>query len=199
MGTQPPPEFPYYRNPLETRVIRESMAECFCCGKERGFLYYGNIFWWGGEEPDPQEQERLKNRTCPWCLIEGKARAKWGIHTNSLLAREIMPGIYQNDKGRRINSLVYEAITYLTPAVPSFQQFDWPFCCEDGMTFLGYAGSDELRKRWPEAIAAIVKPNLQPGHSLEEYVDLMDRDGDPSTLVFQCRKCQCFGGTVDRS
>ncbi len=199
MNSPKVPDFPYYRFPLETRVIRESMAECFCCGKERGYLYYGNISWWGSEQPDAQEKERLQNRTCPWCLLEGKARAKWGFHTNLLSAGEVLPGIYQNDKGRRINSIVYDAITYLTPAVPSFQQFDWPFCCEDGMTFLGYAGREELRERWPEAVEAVVRPNLPPEYSLEEYVDLMGRDGDPSTLVFQCRKCHLFDGTVDWS
>lgn len=60
------PEFPYHRDPIESKSVRESDAKCDCCGKSRGIMYDGIIY----SIDDPEN-------ICPWCIADGSASEKY--------------------------------------------------------------------------------------------------------------------------
>lgn len=60
------PYFPYHRDPVASKSVRESDEPCECCGKARGIMYNGSIY--SKKEPD---------NICPWCIADGSAARKY--------------------------------------------------------------------------------------------------------------------------
>jgi uncharacterized protein CbrC (UPF0167 family) len=60
------PYFPYHRDPVASRSIRQADTPCECCGQSRGVLYRGVTY-------SKSEVEAL----CPWCIASGAAADKY--------------------------------------------------------------------------------------------------------------------------
>jgi uncharacterized protein len=61
----PLPHFPYHRDPVDSGSIKESDAECDCCGASRGVIYDGVTYC------------RESPTLCPWCIADGSAAKKF--------------------------------------------------------------------------------------------------------------------------
>ena len=60
------PKFEYHRDPIGSRSLRESDAECDCCGKANGVMYDGVIY-----------SVHSPENICPWCIADGSALSKY--------------------------------------------------------------------------------------------------------------------------
>ncbi|MFC9295801.1 CbrC family protein [Streptomyces sp. NPDC057011] len=164
--TEPLPEFPYHPDPLATGSVVAADAACACCGKDRGYLYVGPVY--AVEEP--------AGRICPWCIADGNAAARYEAHFSGGAAGDDAP------------MEVLRAIAECTPGFTGWQDEQWLLHCGDGAAFLGRAGARELEAR-PDAVEFLRSEVSDLGWQPEQYLADLDKDGQPTAYLFQCRVC----------
>lgn len=100
------PEFIYHPNPLETGSIKESEAQCECCGKVTGYIYSGPAF----------SEVELDDCICPWCIANGEAHKKFDVEFTDY------DGIGDYGSWEEVTENIKEEISFRTPAFCGWQQ-----------------------------------------------------------------------------
>ncbi|HYL98157.1 MAG TPA: CbrC family protein [Blastocatellia bacterium] len=184
MDAQALPTFKYHPDPLSTGSVQvDADTVCASCEQARGYIYAGPVY----SEQDVDLDEHL----CPWCVADGSAAEKFEACFN--------------DAGTMddVSDDIVDEIEQRTPGFVAWQEAQWLTCCNDAAAFLGLAGADELRKKFPKAIPA-VKDYLKDeydlsGGELKEFMDSLDKDGQPTAYIFQCLHCHAFLAYVDET
>jgi uncharacterized protein CbrC (UPF0167 family) len=164
------PEFPYHPDPLATGSVKPSERQCVCCGQARGFIYTGPVY----------SVEELAESLCPWCIADGSAAERFDADYTDVL-----------ELPERVPAAVVEEVLKRTPGFSGWQQEQWLFHCGDAAAFLGVVGRAELEP-YPDALDVLRHEHEGYGWSEEEaaeYVDALEKDGQPTAYLFECRHC----------
>ncbi len=168
----PFPTFPYFENPLDTlqTCFERTDAPCACCRIARGWVYTGNMYGHGTEDP----------RVCPWCIADGSA-STW------------YPGAF-NTIADGASAHALDMVENRTPNPNTWQDWRWPVCCGDGCVFKGQAQYERLTQQWPEAGKVLIAAYEEAGgwlgtSSASEFLEMFKNECDPAAYAFQCRAC----------
>jgi uncharacterized protein CbrC (UPF0167 family) len=164
------PEFRYHPDPLATGAVKASDEQCVCCGRARGFIYAGPVY----------AVDELDECLCPWCIADGSAAERFDAQYTDVL-----------DLPDDVPAAVVDEVLRRTPGFGGWQQERWLFHCGDAAAFLGVVGRAELEP-YPGALDAIRGEQREYGASaeeIEEYVAALDKDGQPTAYLFECRRC----------
>lgn len=151
------PIFKYIENIEGSLTISTKPVKCDCCGKET-IVYANSMF-----------TTQDINAICCECIQSGLACEKFNGRFNN--APEI-----DNDTAMR-------ELSTKTPPLPTFQEIEWPDCCNDFCKFLRVCNSKDLKDK-------IILTDLE-----ETFVDDIYELEDLPTmnpnylLLFQCTKC----------
>jgi uncharacterized protein CbrC (UPF0167 family) len=182
--TEPLPAFRYHPDPLATgSVIAAPDTPCLCCNRLRGYVYTGPAY--------TEKNFILSHAICPWCIADGSAAKMFGASFNDAGAMD------------DVADEIMAEIEARTPGFESWQQGAWLVCCDDAAAFLGRAGAEELRDDFPEAMDA-VRTVLEEdfalaGTEIDDFIDGLDKDGEPTAYIFRCRHCARPLAAVDES
>lgn len=178
----PIPTFKYHPDPVATRSVEKTDAQCICCGRNRGFIYVGPVY----------AEEELDDKICPWCIADGTAARKY----DATFTDEEGIGTYGD--GQAVPEHVIEEVARRTPGFSGWQQEQWWSHCGDAGAFLGAAGHEELKTLGADAILSIRESTeLPPGEVWDKFFQALDKDGSPTAYVFRCTKCGALGGYQD--
>ena len=86
---------------------------------------------------------------------------------------------------------VIEELTRRTPGFYGWQESHWLFHCGDAAAFVGLAGHAEL-ERHPAALAIVRRESEEAGmgrDEVDDYVESLDKDGEPTAYLFRCLHC----------
>lgn len=164
------PEFPYHPDPLRTGSVKPSDRDCVCCGRVRGYIYAGPVY----------AVEELDESLCPWCIADGSAAERFGADYTDLL-----------NLPEGVPAEVIEQVTTRTPGFSGWQQEHWMFHCRDGAAFLGVVGRTELEP-YPDALEMLRHEHDEygwPQEQVEDYIASLDKEGQPTAYLFECRHC----------
>ncbi|WP_330305041.1 MULTISPECIES: CbrC family protein [unclassified Streptomyces] len=110
----------------------------------------------------------LSHALCPWCLADGSAAARYEAQFTEV--------------DGRVPADVVRTVEQRTPGFGGWQQERWLTHCEDAAVFLGRAGIRELTPH-PDALEALA------ADFGEEFLSVLDADGQPTAYLFRCRHC----------
>lgn len=176
---EPLPTFLYHPDPLGTGSLDRSDEPCEVCGRSTGFIYQGPFY-------AVEEVEAV----CPWCIADGSAADRFDGQFTDL------GGGGWDDVPLDIKELVLTG----TPGFSGWQQETWLAHCGDAAVFLGRAGAGELLERGPQAIEAVKLEHRGSGwdeSEIDRYISCLDRNGEPTAYLFQCKRCGAFLGYSD--
>ncbi|MCW2941736.1 MAG: hypothetical protein JWN00_4721 [Actinomycetia bacterium] len=165
------PQFVYHPDPLKTGSVRASDEVCVCCLRQRGYIYSGPVF----------AVEELTGPLCPWCVADGTAADRFEADFSDA---------YLAPAG--IGTEVVSTITNRTPGFSGWQQERWLFHCGDGAAFLGVVGARELEGDHTtlESLRQELSESRWPAEQVDQYLASLDRDGQPTAYLFECRSCR---------
>lgn len=178
------PVFKYHPDPVATGSIKEDAdTPCLGCHRIRGYVYTGPVF--------TERNFILENHLCPWCIANGTAAKLFGATFND------------TGETQGITDEVRTEVEARTPGYQAWQQEKWLACCGDAAAFLGVAGAAELKHDFPKAVP-VVKKYLRKEFELEkeevdDFLDGLTKDGEPSAYVFRCLRCNSFLAYVDEA
>jgi uncharacterized protein CbrC (UPF0167 family) len=176
------PVFKYHPDPVATRSVAPSDAECECCGRARGWIYTGPVY----------SNEELTEALCPWCIDDGAAHRKF----DATFTDE--DGIGGCGASESVPDHVVAHVAQRTPGFSGWQQEQWWTHCGDAAAFIGRAGKRELEAHGPEAITAIRESTgLSNDKDWNDFFAALDRDGSPTAYLFRCIACGALGGYQD--
>jgi uncharacterized protein CbrC (UPF0167 family) len=92
--------------------------------------------------------------------------------------------------GDEVTSEVLVAIAERTPGFTAWQDGQWLAHCGDGAAFLGRAGARELAS-YPDVLESLrrdVRTWGWPGHQIDDFLDSLDSNGQPTAYLFRCRR-----------
>ena len=167
---EPLPTFRYHPDPIGTGFIKPSDAACACCERVRGYIYTGAVY----------STEELAERLCPWCIADGSAARRFDADFSDVVE---IPHSVPTD--------VVAEVTTRTPSFIAWQQENWLFHCDDGAAFLGVVGRPELEK-FPDALEMLRHEHDEYGWTpehVEQYIDALEKDGQPTAYLFRCQQC----------
>lgn len=174
------PHFRFHPDPVASGSIVVSEKPCRCCGLERGWIYAGPTY----------SVNDLDEALCPWCIANGEAHQKYGV---TFVATEA----FHDD----VPDEIVDEISQRTPGFASFQQEQWPSCCEEPGAFKCPAGIREIRQHYRtmegDLMSYIVHELNISGGSTRQLLESLHRDQSPTAYVFQCRKCDRHFGYLD--
>ena len=178
------PHFKYHPDPIATgSIVADSDAPCLCCNRIRGFVYDGPVY--------SEKFHHLEHCICPWCIADGSAAKKFRAVFTDAGTMEGVSVAVMDEVGER------------TPGYDAWQQEVWLTCCGDGAAFLGTAGAAEMKGQFAAAIPALKKYLREEygmsGDELQECLDGLSKEEDPSAYVFQCLHCKKHLAYVDES
>lgn len=164
------PSFTYHSDPVASGVIETSETECVVCATARGYIYTGPVY----------AVEDLDDLICPWCIADGSAAKKYNA-------------TFADDRGTpdEVPEAVVDEISTRTPSFHAWQRDHWLHHCNDGAVFLRVVGSPEIHD-FPGAVDAIRAEgaaNEWDADAVEEYIAVLQADGDPQAYLFRCRHC----------
>jgi uncharacterized protein CbrC (UPF0167 family) len=168
------PEFRYHPDPLLTRSVLVSTAECMACGQSRGYIYDGPAI--AAEDYDLS--------FCPWCIAEGSVSERFGVEFT-----DVSHGIPGDVPSKTIQEIMSR-----TPGFFGWQQERWLYHCGDGAAFLGRAGIAEL-EIYHDAVQAIRTEGVDSGWGEDQigaYVNSLRNDKSPSAYLFRCLACDRY-------
>lgn len=166
--SEPLPEFAYHPDPVGTGSVEPSDVVCASCGRQRGYIYAGPVY----------AVEELDNCLCPWCIADGSAAQRFDA-------------TFTDDHDMAVGSDVRATVTTRTPGFNAWQQEHWMFHCGDGAAFIGVVGAKELQA-YPDAVEMLRHEHDEygwPEEQVEQYLSAMDKDGQPTGYLFECRHC----------
>ena len=174
------PEFRYHPDPLASGSVEASEVRCACCGERRGSIYTGT----------PYAQENLTASICPWCIADGSAHRKFDA---TFVEAESLSDLPEEIAG---------TVRTRTPGYASWQQEEWPVCCNDATAFLQPAGLADLRHidhyEWEGLLMGhIVHEMGISGGAARRLLESLDRDHGPTAYVFRCLHCNRTHFDVD--
>jgi uncharacterized protein CbrC (UPF0167 family) len=164
------PRFRYHPDPVATGSVVRDDAQCEVCGQARGYRYDGPIH-------SQQDVEDL----CPWCIADGTAAERFDAEFTDVMWN--VPSDVPAD--------VTEEVQRRTPGFSGWQQERWLHHCGDAAAFLGAVGARELADI-PDAIEALREEGGSfqwPAEQIGEYIDSLDKDGQPTAYLFRCHVC----------
>ncbi|MBQ8426069.1 MAG: CbrC family protein [Clostridia bacterium] len=153
------PIFKYMANAKEFLNYSEDGVVCDCCGKTT------NIF------TDNMYTAKRINAICVDCIKSGEACKKFDGEFNTVTII---------DNKEAIDELVHK-----TPAIQTFQEIDWPACCNDFCKFLRIFTDVDFEN---EQIWEDIKETFdedEEGYSID-YVKEMDLS---YLLLYKCEIC----------
>jgi uncharacterized protein CbrC (UPF0167 family) len=168
VSSEPPPAFPYYRDPVADGTIERSTEECAACGRARGFIV--TTLAYGEDVP-------ADARFCPWCIADGTAHQRFGATFNEV------------DLGAAEEATA--EVSERTPGFLTWQEVGWPTHCHDVGVYLGQPSGDQLRSN-PEALDALRADLAQWDWGRDDdYVrDFIDGlGGSQVAYLFECPRC----------
>ena len=171
------PIFKYQPNYYRINEPTDEKRACECCGKEVD-LYQSHIYS-ATSRPDC---------ICLECVASGAAAEKFNGTFNGVRPEEFArdPREIVSDPART------DELTRRTPSFFSWQEYDWPVCCDDYCAFLGHYDDEPVQ----ELELDLEDFNPCPGDELtEDGLDYVDETGDG--LVFQCLHCKKYYLIVD--
>lgn len=176
------PVFRYHPDPLASGSVKPAPdTPCLGCNRMRGYVYSGPAY--------TEKNFILENSLCPWCIADGTAAKQFGATFNDAGTME------------DVSPEVMKEIEERTPGFHGWQQESWLTCCDDAAAFLGVVGAKELKKDFPEAIAAVrkhIKEDYElSGADLEEFFNGLSKDEEPSAYIFRCLHCQRYLAYAD--
>lgn len=167
------PQFRYHPDPLRSGSIEVSQTECRCCGRPRGYIYTGPVY----------AEEELDEAICPWCIADGSAAKQFEAQ---FVDEEALSTDASED--------VYEELSRRTPGYNSWQNEQWPVCCEDATAFLGAVGIAELRRDFREWEGAMLNHILYEmkisGRAALNMLESLHKDKGPTAYLFECLHCR---------
>jgi uncharacterized protein CbrC (UPF0167 family) len=168
---------------MATGSVEPSSAVCWCCGRERGYVYVGPVY---------TQSDVAEESLCPWCIADGSAHERSGAEFTDSAGI----GGYVHDI--LLPQSVVEDVAYRTPGFSGWQQERWLACCGDAAAFVGRAGWKELSNRWPDAIGSIQQNcGMADGDDWQSFSRNLDREGSPTAYIFQCLHCGRHLGYTD--
>jgi uncharacterized protein CbrC (UPF0167 family) len=166
------PDFRYHPDPVGTGSVVASAVDCACCGQRRPFTYVGPVY----------AAEDLDDRLCPWCIGDGRAAAMFSAEFTDGQWRA--PGDVPAD--------VADAILHRTPGFTGWQESRWMHHRGDAAEFHGRVGAPELAA-FPDALAYLRSEAAEfdwPVAQVQEYLQALSLDGQPTAYLFGCRHCK---------
>ena len=160
------PPFRCHPDPLKTGSIVPSTSACSCCGMARGFAYKGPAY--GRDDRCP---------ICPWCIADGSAHARLGLHFTHPSTLEELP------------RQVQEEVAFRTPGFMGWQEQRWQVCCGDAAAFMGFIGEKEIRALGQEVEEAVGRVHALSGAKLDRYISLLHVDSNAFAVLFRCHHC----------
>ncbi len=174
------PVFRYHPDPIASRSVEASDAQCACCNQRRGYICTGPTY----------SEAELEDALCPWCIADGKAHETFDASFAD--PARFPDGVAQD---------VIEEIAHRTPGFNAWQEPRWLVCCGDAAAFLEPAGQAEIRARYPQIAGAlmmyIVHELKISGGAAARFLASLDRDHGPTAYVFACRHCDGRPAYVD--
>jgi uncharacterized protein len=180
---EPLPSFRYHPDPLSTGSFKaDADTPCLSCNRLRGYSYTGSVW--------TEKPFILDDHICPWCIADGSAAKRFGATFN-------YTGTLDD-----VTAAVREEIETRTPGFTAWQQEVWLGCCGDAAAFLGLAGAKELREQFPGAVASVKKVLRDEydlaGAELNDFLDSLSIETDPTAYIFRCLHCQKYLSYVDQ-
>lgn len=176
------PAFRYHPDPLASGSVVPSDTTCASCNQARGFIYVGPTY----------AETELDDALCPWCIHDGSAHAKFGA---TFVDSEAF------DDGA--TEAAMRTIVERTPGFNAWQSERWPSCCNEPAAFLGAAGIEEIRTRYPRLegplMTHIVHELGMSGGAARRILESLGRDEAPTAFVFQCLHCDHMPAYVDQT
>lgn len=180
--TEPLPQFRYHPDPVATGCVKQSSAQCVCCGHARGYIYTGPVY----------AAEEYTEEICPWCIADGSAHADLDAEFVDI------EGIGEDGSGEPVDPAIAEEVAFKTPGFAGWQQERWMTCCNDASAFLGRVGYAELMQHGPGAIEALrVEGGWGDDAAWRNFLEALSRDEEPSAYLFRCLHCGKFAGYSD--
>ncbi len=176
------PVFRYHEDPLRSGSVIKSDVICECCGEGRGYVYTGPVY----------SEVELSDSLCPWCIADGSAHARFdatfvdseGIDDSANDAQRVL-------------------ITQRTPGFASWQSEQWLSCCDEPAAFVGVAGAEDIRQRYPQLegplLSHIIYEHGISGGAANQLLAALRRDQSPTAFVFRCLQCATLLGYIDRT
>ena len=161
------PKFKYLENSEEFLNFSEEGVVCDCCGKTT------NLF------TDTMYTAEDINAICVDCIKSGEACEKFDGEFNTV-------SIINNKEAT-------DELLHKTPAIHTFQEIDWPACCNDFCKFLRFFTDDDYEN---EQIWEDLEETLEND---EEYYTIEDiKDMDLSyLLLYKCEICGKYHIKID--
>lgn len=181
---EPLPSFRYFRDPLADGTFKvEPDTPCLGCNRLRGYIYTGPV--------TTEKNFILEYHLCPWCIADGTAARRFGALFNSAGTMD------------DVSQEVMQEIEERTPGFETWQDLSWPVCCNDGAQYLATVGAKELKRDYPDAVAAVNEVLTEDyglsGAGHKEFFDALSKDDQPSAYIFQCLHCKNYLACVDET
>jgi uncharacterized protein CbrC (UPF0167 family) len=176
------PAFRYHPDPVASRSVVASDAECAVCGRARGFIYAGPVY----------AEDDLDDAICPWCIADGSAHEEHG-------ATFVDSEAFDDDAPQAAMDEIVER----TPGFSTYQSERWPSCCGEPAAFLEPAGITEIRARYRylegQLMPYIVHEMGISGGAATRLLESLRRDASPTAFVFACLHCDGYPAWIDRT
>ncbi|MGJ7541899.1 CbrC family protein [Variovorax sp. LT1R16] len=167
--SEPLPTFRYHPNPVATGVVKQSPAQCACCGRARGFIYVGPVY----------AVEDLRESICPWCIASGDAAEKF--HASFADAHPLIQA--------QVPDSVVAEVHLRTPGYVSWQQEQWLTHCGDACEFHGDATVEDVMNASEETKSYWLAAHQQGEEGWRLATTGYRPGGDSALYKFVCRHC----------
>jgi uncharacterized protein CbrC (UPF0167 family) len=164
------PQFRYHPDPIATGSVVAEPVLCACCRLQRPYTYVGPVF----------AEAELDRALCPWCIADGSAADMFDAQFTD---------VYWSDADVPVT--VTTEVLHRTPGFHGWQQERWLHHCNDAAAFYGRAGAADLAP-FPDALNAIREERRRhrwPDHDIENYLQQLNADGQPTAYRFRCLHC----------
>lgn len=175
------PSFRYHPDPVGSGSIIRSTDSCSACGHARGFIYDAVSF----------ADDDTEIRFCPWCIADGTAHGRYGIH---FCPPENVGG---RDGWRRVSSQIAEEVSFRTPSFAAWQDDYWWTHCGDAAAFEAPMTIAKAEVLSADLIKMLRTQAEGEGYDWDEIAEIRRDDNGFTVYVFRCLTCREYGGYYD--
>ena len=159
------PNFKYIEKPEDILSFSENPVKCDCCGNDVNF-FTNTMF-----------TSHNINAICCDCVKTGLASKKFGGTFNNAF-----------DIG---NQEAFVELTTKTPPLPTYQEIDWPDCCNDFCKYLRVCTKEDLKNE--KLLSDLQETFNDDEFSFEQLTEINHN----YILLFQCTKCGKHYALID--
>lgn len=160
------PYFRYHPDPIATGAIKESTANCNCCGQSRGYVYTSSFYC-------PEKIDSL----CPWCIADGSAADKFD-------------GLFCDDSPLAdLDEKIILEVSRRTPGFDSWQQEVWLTCCNDACEFHGDLPKEEEAQMSFDQFKLAFQDNRLTEAHFEDFKKHYSVGGSTAVYKWRCLHC----------